>query len=311
MFKPIACVIYPHKARGKKTLQIAKGITANGTKIVVSDELERSNPFFSNQVFLFNGVTFRSAKNPNKCIQTPGSTKNGTDIQLNDFLKGNINQQWMRQGPYIVSRKNTTQCWTLENGHTHNNTKIHLWVKSKNVNGKMRIRRIKWKGPGIKPGRGPQVQPRRRFKRLGEPCFVVPLKAPGKTLHLDMGHTHNGTRLQLWDRLPRGHKSFENQLWLFNGRCFRSGKNQQKCIRTAGGKTGNGTKIVLGDYNRNGDIGQWWRLVGTNIVSMKNRSACWHLDGGHTGNGTKVQLWNKKNHVNGRWRIVRLRKPKL
>ena len=126
MCKPIASVIYPSKARGKKILQIAEGKTANGTKIVSFDELKPNNPFFENQVFLWNGVTFRSAKNPNKCIETPGPTRNGTKNQLDDFRRGNINQQWKKEGPNIVSRKNASACWPLDMGHTHNVTKIQL-----------------------------------------------------------------------------------------------------------------------------------------------------------------------------------------
>jgi len=133
--------------------------------------------------------------------------------------------------------------------------------------------------------------------------LIVPMKSPGKTVHLDLGSTSNGTKIQLWDKLTVGHKDFKNQVWLWDGTIFRSGKDPRKCLHLEGGRTSNGTKIVLKDVVMGKHADQEWRLEGKNIVSRKNTSMCWHLDNGNVGNGTKIHIWNLKNHQNGMWNV--------
>merc|ERR1739841_28965 len=142
-------------------------------------------------------------------------------------------------------------------------------------------------------------------------CFIVPEKAPGKTVHLVRGGTNNRTKVQLWDRLTKGHKSFQNQVWIFDGTIFRSRKNPSKCLHLVRGKTSNGTRIQLWDVLQKNDknvLNQMWKLEGKSIVSRKDNGACWHLVRGGTGNRTKIQLWHNKDHPNGAWRIQYLKK---
>jgi len=298
-------LIVPEKNRAK-TVHLDGGRTSNGTKIQLWNKLAPGHKDFLNQVFVFNGILFRSRKNPSKCLHLDGGrTGNGTKIQLWDVLPKNHhdvkNQRWILQRLNIVSRKNTSGCWHLDLGHTHNGTKIHLWNKKNHPNGSWRLQKLKMKIPG-------HVDHKRKA------CLIVPLKNRSKTVHLVGGRTHNGTKIQLWNRLPRGHKDFKNQLWLFDGTIFRSGKDVSKCLHLDGGRTGNGTKIQLWDVLAKGNRAvknQEFRLEGKNIVSRKNILACWHLDLGHTGNGTKIHLWKKKNHVNGAWRLEMLPQARM
>jgi len=139
-------------------------------------------------------------------------------------------------------------------------------------------------------------------------CLIVSLKSPGKTVHLDAGSTSNGTRIHLWDKLSANHRDYLNQVWLWDGKVFRSAKNRNKSLRLDGQRTTCGTKIHLWDIVEGSH--QEWVQDGENIVSKKVPSRCWHLDCGNTGNGTKIHIWALKNHVNGKWKIEYLEKKK-
>lgn len=138
--------------------------------------------------------------------------------------------------------------------------------------------------------------------------MIVSMKNQEKTVHL-AGSATNGTKIQLWDKLPSYHDDFQNQLFNWDGKVFVSVKNPIKCLHLEGGGTGNGTKIQLWDKLQENDPSrsdQEWLLEGKNIVSRKKTSACWHLYGGNTGNRTKIQLWDEKNHENGSWRLEKV-----
>jgi len=141
--------------------------------------------------------------------------------------------------------------------------------------------------------------------------LIVPVKAPGKTVHLHDGQVQNGAIIRLWDRLPPNHKNFTNQLWVFDGTIFRSCKSPTKCLRLAAGQTRNATFIQLWNMvqkDHDDVLSQEWRLEGQNIVSRKKPSACWQLTHGGTRNTTTITLWEKtkKNHENGLWRLEKV-----
>jgi len=293
-------LIVPRKAPGK-TVHLDRGNTSNGTKIQLWDRLPRRHKHFENQLWIWNGTLFVCYSNPIKCLHIAGgNTKNGTKIHLWDILSkrhpDRLHQEWRRQGENIVSRDNLSACWHLDMGHTGNGTKIQLWNVKNHENSRWRLVRVH-----------PLVNLLKRLKFRRNNLYVIaPLKAPGKTVQLVRGRTSNGTKIQLWDRLPLGHKDYDNQLWLWDSTIIRSAKDINKCLHLDGGRTGNGTKIQLWDVlkRRHHDFrNQQWRRQGKNIVSMKNASACWHLQYGNTGNRTKIQLWDKKNHANGAWKV--------
>jgi len=302
------CFIVPLKAPGK-TVHLDNGRTSNGTKIQLWNRLPRGHKDFLNQLWLWDGTIFRSAKNPGKCLHLDGGrTRNGTKIQVWDVLPrdahNHANQAWRLEAKNIVSRKNNSGCWHLDKGHTGNGTKIHLWNLKNHPNGVWKLAVLKNPVPGV--GRPPMANMNRMKDHRQGLCMIVSLKAPGKTVHLVGGRTGNGTRIQLWNKLPVSHKDYGNQLWVWDGTIFRSGKNRSKCLHLAGGRTRNGTKIHLWDVLHRGaknQSNQEWRLEGKNIVSRKKPSACWHLNLGHTRNGTKIHIWNKLNHKNGVWRV--------
>jgi len=295
--------IFPTKNL-KKAVHLEGGRTSNGTKIQLWNRYNvRAPREFENQLWIWNGTLFISYKNPIKCLHLAGGgTGNGTKIQLFDILSDShplrLNQEWRFDGKNIVSRKKASACWHLENGGTENGTKIQLWNVKNHKNGSWRVAKLK-----SNMGR---VSFRRRTL-----CMIVPLKSPGKTMHLVGGKTGNGTKIQLLDKVALGNEGYENQLWLFDGRIIRSSKNDRKCLHIENGRTGNGTKIVLWDVVQGNHPNQIWRVDGKNIVCMKNFSACWHLENGRTDNGTKVVLWNKKNHENGFWKIEKVFKAKM
>lgn len=133
--------------------------------------------------------------------------------------------------------------------------------------------------------------------------LIVPMKCPGKSVQLAGGRTCNGTEIQLWDKLPVGHKDFNNQAWLWDGTIFRSAKDPSKSLHLEYGRTSNGTKIELNDVVLGKNENQEWCIEGMNIVSRKETSMCWHIAGGNVGNGTKIQILNQKNHQNGIWNV--------
>jgi len=294
--------IFPTKNL-KKAVHLDGGRTSNGTKIQLWDRTGPRGIDFENQLWIWNGTTFISFKNPIKCLHLAGGgTGNGTKIQLWDILSDShplrLNQEWRFDGKNIVSRKKDSACWHLENGGTGNGTKIQLWNVKNHANGTWRLAKLK-----SNPGRVP-------FRRRAL-CMIVPLKNPGKTVHLVGGNTGNGTKIQLMDRVALGNDGYENQLWLVQGTLIVSSKNDRKCLHFENGRTSNGTKIVLWDVVQADHPNQQWRIEGKNIVCRKNSSACWHLENGRTDNGTKIVLWNNKTHENGFWKIEKVFNAKM
>jgi hypothetical protein len=298
------CMIVPLKCPGK-TVHLVGGRTGNGTKIQLWDRVPLGHDSYDNQLWLWDGTIFRSSKNARKCLHLDGGrTEDGTKIQLWDAVpRPHPNQSWRVYGKDIVSLKRPRACWHLERGHTGNGTKIVLRNERNHNNGAWKVEMVFEAKEEDSPEEQPAVVDEDQKDGRRTSCLIVPLKSPGKTVHLDGGRTGNGTKIQLWDRLPLGNDSYENQLWLWDGAIFRSSKDDRKCLHLAGGNTGNGTKIHLWDVLERSHPNQFWRVEGKNIVSIKNTSACWHLEHGNTGNGTKIQLWNVKNHENGSWRL--------
>jgi len=279
-----------------KTLHVEGGKTSNGTKIVLSDKLGPGGDF-EDQLWVWTGTLFICYKNPIKCIHLTG-TGNGSKIQLFDILSNShpdhLNQEWFREGKDIVSRKSASACWHITGDGTGNGTKIQLWNEKNHENSSWIIRTYGDLGKFDVSIRARQLY------------MIVPLKSPGKTVHLDGGSTGNGTRIQLWDRVPLGNEGYENQLWLWSRGRFISSKNESKSLHLDGGRTENGTKIILWDHPEAGHVNESWSLDRKNIRSMKSRTACWHLEDGGTGNGTKIVLGNELYHENGAWKVERV-----
>jgi len=137
-------------------------------------------------------------------------------------------------------------------------------------------------------------------------CLIVPCKAPGKTVHLKYSHGDNGTRIHLWDRLPKGHPEYLNQVWILDGSLIRSARFPGKClhVKHSNAKNGgvdNGTVIHLWDmYEKCRN--QTWLVKGRHIVSGSDPTEQWHSEGG-TGNGTKIHTWNAPKNPNSFWKI--------
>jgi len=306
-----ACLIVPVK-NPKKTVHLASvdGEASNGTVIQLWDRIPRENKAYSNQVWLWDGTLFRSSKDHSKCLQLVyGKTENGTQIQLwNTFSPAHPrarNQEWLLRNKNIVTTKKLSSCWHLTGGKTDNSTKIQLWNVMDHPNGTWNLEYL-------------ETDPvlNNILEEYRQVCLICPLRDPSKCVHLDGGRTDNGTKICLWDRdFDERREEFSNQLWIWDGQIFRSGKNKSKCLHLSGGSTSNGTKIQLWDYLESGDpayANQAWCIEGNNIVSRKNVSACWHLDGGKKDNGTKIQTWKAKNHANGSWRLdPNFRRPRM
>jgi len=298
--------IFPTK-NFRKAVHLDGGRTSNGTKIQLWDRIGPQGRDFGNQLWIWNGKTFISWKNPIKCLHLAGGgTGNGTKIQLWDIFSDShpsrLNQEWRFDGRNILSRKKTSACWHLQDGSTGNGTKIELWDVKNHVNGSWRVERLK--------SSFSRVSFRRRAL-----CMIVPLKSPGKCVHLVGGNTANGTTIQLMDKVALGNDGYENQLWMLEGMVIKSSKNDRKCLHIENGRTDNGTRIILWDFvQQRNHPNQFWRVQGREkktIVNVKSSSACWHLENGRTDNGTKIVLWNDRNHENGFWKIERVFKAKM
>jgi len=77
------CVISPAMCPGK-TVHLDHGRTENGTKIVLSDRFPAGHEDFLSQVWIWDGIHFRSAKDPGKALFVPGN-RDKTYVQLMDL----------------------------------------------------------------------------------------------------------------------------------------------------------------------------------------------------------------------------------
>jgi len=283
------CLIVPLKSPGK-TVQLEDGHTHNGAKIILNDKIPYGNHHIQRQMWFWDGALFRSFANPNKCLSLKGqSTSNGTLIILDDIVRrgtrGN-DQEWSIEGDMIINRKAPSMAWNLKDGKTKKGTKIQVWMKRDDEDYSFNVELLK-------------ADPLNNSRLRGR-CVIIPCKRPSTTIQLEHGKTSRGTRLELCDRIADDDRDFQDQLWLWDGRIFRSGKDPTMCLHLYLGRTTNGTPIELKDIldRKSPDrANQEFYIEGRNIVSRKNTSACWH-----TG-GPKIHLWNLKNHENGSWMV--------
>jgi len=132
------CLIVPLKNPGKTVHLGNKGSTNNGTTIYLWDRLPENDSAYLNQVWLWNGKNFQSAKNPKKALVLQGTKANGTKVKLWDFVEGK-HQEWILEGENIVSSWEPSRCWHLAKGNTGNGTHITIWDKKNHANGRWAI----------------------------------------------------------------------------------------------------------------------------------------------------------------------------
>jgi len=281
------CLIVPLKSPGK-TVQLEHGQTHNGAKIIVSDKISYGDNNIQRQMWFRDGGLFRSFANPNKCLSLQGqSTSNGTIIVLDDIAytpRRKKTQEWKIEGKMIINRNAPSMAWNLKDGKTKNGTKIQVWMKRNDEDYGWNIQLLK---------ADPLTDPRLRGR-----CVITCFSKPGKTIQLEHGNTATGTELELCDRIADHDRNFEDQLWLWDGRVFRSGKDPTMCLHLQLGRTTNGTRIKLKDVlprNSPDRANQEFYLQGRDIVSAKDHDSCWH-----TG-GPKIHVWRARFHVNGAW----------
>jgi len=107
------CVIVPAHSLGK-TVQLADGSTEKGTKIILANRAPIGQ---GNQLWIWDGSRFRSAKDPSKCLVATGgsSTRNPGYVELGvveDYFGGRIarnrNKHWQYKARWVVIRNHAT-----------------------------------------------------------------------------------------------------------------------------------------------------------------------------------------------------------
>lgn len=129
-----------------------------------------------------------------------------------------------------------------------------------------------------------------------------------KCLDIKDGKTAKGTNVQLWDCLNPDllrPLDYLRQQWIYDGRTkqLRSFLDLDKCLNDAyGGKTDNGTNIMLWDCNANGGKADQWDFDNTETVSSPTKvkymvpfNAPGFAIHSHTYKevGSNIQLWTK------------------
>jgi len=284
------CLIVPLKSPGK-TVQLEHGHTNNGTKLIVSEKISSYNGHnIQRQMWFWDGEYFRSFANPIKCLSLQGrSTNNGTLIVLGDIVSKGRNdsttQRWRIEGKMIINRKAPSMAWNLKDGKTNNGTQIQVWKRNDEDYG--------WNVQLV------EADPWNDMRLRGR-CVITCFTKPGKTIQLENGNTAAGTELVIRDRIAVDDRNFEDQLWLWDGLRFRSGKDPTMSLQLQLGRTTNGTRIQLRNIlplNSRDRANQEFFFEGWDIVNRKYIRSCWHTD------GNKVLVWRARNHVNGTWTV--------
>jgi len=286
-----------------KTVQLQDGKTAYGTPILVSDRIRydhKNLEEFENQLWEWDGSTFRFSKDPTKCISLQnGSTEIGANLVLGntDDCECDSSHQFTLDQGNILVRKMSSNCWYVPiNGVADlgKDNELQIWNRRNDDKSFWTFEMYKEDFDLVDPN----------YKGL---CLIVPLKYPGKNFQLQDGKTDNGTLIVLYDMLPYGHEDFKRQLWSWDGTIFRSGKDPYKCISLQNGNTGDNTPLVLNDIvGRDSPCrsNQTWFKEGRLIVSRKNTSMSWSFWNGRVNNNNGAVLYQKKNDQDSVFKLV-------
>jgi len=109
-YREQTCVIVPAMSPGK-TVHLDDGRTENGTKIVLFDRKPVGNKNYVNQLWLWNGEVFRSAKDPTKCLYI--SSRKGY-VQLGEISAASVRGK--KKNLWKVKRNHVTGLCTITNG---------------------------------------------------------------------------------------------------------------------------------------------------------------------------------------------------
>ena len=97
------------------------------------------------------------------------------------------------------------------------------------------------------------------------------------------GNTRNGTKIHLWDILPKGREAYGNQVWLFEKGLIKPKRVPHKSLHLSGGNTGDGTSLHIWDSLREGHCGylnQEWEFLRSSEPIMSN--ICFQVAGKRT-----------------------------
>lgn len=231
---PGTCIIVPSMCQ-EKTVQIQNGRTEKGKAVVVCDRIPRGRENYIDQLWLWDGEVFQSAKHPSYCIAK--IFKSYCTLELTGALSQSKKSMWKLEWGTMFNYHGKGWVWHLL--ETGNNSKIEI----------VRYRASKkkdycfWKVEMV-PGAEPLNFDFGPFHKEYT-CVIVPAHSPGKTVHLDDGRTENGTKIVLHDRIAFGDRNDMNQLWLWDGETFRSAKDPRKYLYLRS-KT-SGTHVELDD----------------------------------------------------------------
>jgi len=268
----------------EKTVQIQRA--EHGKEILVCDRIPRGRENYRDQLWLWDGTKFQCAKHPSYCISYRAVIIRG---KLRKYCElgytGKRNTSWIYDWGTLTLSK--ARRFVMHLTETGNNSNVECAEERR------RKKPCYWRlemVPAAEPlnfGFGP-------FHREYT-CVIVPAHSLGKTVHLDGGRTENGTKIVLNNRKAFGHRNHMNQLWLWDGKTFRSAKDPSKYLYVRA----KNTHVELDD-RRPGTHYTWTvkRNVHTGLCAIYNTARfgthCWITDDLEGHNYTDIGISNQR-----------------
>jgi len=236
----------------EKTVQILDGRTEKGNKVVVCDRISRGRRNYSDQLWLWDGSYFRCAKHPTWCIKSSQPALTIATVGSFRVWRYNLGIITVARGAYFWHLKETANNSPVESTNRLRKRHDCFW-KLEQVPGAEQVNLGFWP----------------IYQEIT--CVIVPAMSPGKTIHLERGRTEKGTKITLLNRKPVGHNNYLDQLWLWDGKYFRSAKDPSKCLYCSA--RSHGRNIQLDDFesasSKRGSRGRHeWVVTRNNVTGL-------------------------------------------
>ncbi|KAF7301171.1 hypothetical protein MIND_00681600 [Mycena indigotica] len=221
-----------------------------------------------------------------RCLTVPpGSSADGTKLQISTCTNGNTNQQWIISGN-TLQWSGHSSCLDLTNGVATNDNpaslkfSMQIWTCTGGPN-------QAWThttGPGTSGGGGQTIRP----GASSNTCLSAPSAANGGPVVVQP--CSSGSASQQWSHVG-------NTLVVYNS----------FCMDITGGSTTAGTKIQIWSCTpgQTGDANQQFTVTSSKMIQWVGQNDCIDLTNGNLTAGNQVQSWTcTANNSNQIWNFV-------
>jgi len=117
-YREQTCVIVPAHSLGK-TVQLDDGSTEEGTLIRLANRRPNGQRNYVNQLWLWNGTTFRSAKDPSKALYVTGPTRGGSlgYVKLGEVARLEKRRGQINLARWVVKRNFATGLYQIRSAN--------------------------------------------------------------------------------------------------------------------------------------------------------------------------------------------------